>query len=112
MNNPALYVSSDQYLWVLGLVDNTTGSYVTTATVSAQLSDITGDIGSPISLAYQSGSQTVNGRTFAGGNYSGLLGHATDLTAGSNYTCTITITSGAYQTVKVVSLGAQYDGLT
>ena len=115
MNTPTLYVSSDQYLWLLGLTNVSTGAFVTDATVSVQLTDpLNGNanVGSAVSLTYQSGSQTVNGVAYAGGNYRGLLAHSVALVAGQNYIATVTATSGTSQLVKVVTLGAEYDGLT
>lgn len=112
MSQPVLYVSSDQYLWLLGLVDNSTAAYVTGATVSAVITDSTGTTVATVSLTYQSGSQTVNGVVSAGGNYRGLLSHSTSLTAGQNYTVTVTVTNGSAQLVKQFPLAAQYDAIT
>lgn len=112
MSQPVLYVSSDQYLWVLGLVDNSTAAYVTGATVSAVITDSAGTTLATVSLTYQSGSQVVNGVTSAGGNYRGLLAHSVTLTAGQNYTVSVTITNSTMQLYKQFPLAAQYDAIT
>lgn len=115
MATPTLYVSSDQFLWILGLIDNSQAGapYVTNATVTATIADRYGNaIGGTITLSYQSGSQTVNGNTYAGGNYRGVLPHTDPLAAGSKYIVTVTISNGTYQTVKQLTLNAQYDGQT
>ncbi len=111
MSQPTFYVASDSFLWILGLVDNA-GAYVTGATVTATLADSAGvAVGTSISLTYQAGAQTINGTAYAGGNYRGLLAHTVALASLSQYTVTIVISSGAYQTTKVFNVPAIYDGL-
>jgi|SRR6185437_4069740 len=97
-----LFVASDNLIWLLGLVDNNQSppAYVTSATVSAQVSTLDGTaIGSAVTMTYVAGSQTVslpNGQTqtSADGNYKGDLPNTVALVDGTTYYLTVTATSG------------------
>lgn len=97
-----LNLNSDNELYLLGLTDLLTGSYVTTATVSATVKTLSGTTIGTVTLSYVSGSLTVsqpNGltQTSAGGNYRGQLPYSTSLTEGAVYNIVVTATSGSNQ---------------
>lgn len=106
-----LALSSDNLLYVLGLTDNLTGSYVTNASVTASLYDPAGNLvaGSTITLAYVAGSMTVNGKSYADGNYRGQMLNTVGLIQGTVYTVQITISVGSNQLTLSRSISCLYD---
>jgi len=87
-----VYEDNDNLIWVLGLTNNLTEAFVTTASGTAQLKDVDGaNVGSAVTLSYQSGSRTVNGVTYTGGNYAGTLEEDEAIVAGTSYTAHVDI---------------------
>lgn len=95
-----LYKSTTSKLGLIGLVDED-GSAVTNATVTASLTDTSGDElngqSSPITLTHDSG-----------GNYYGTLSEDLDVKAGKRYRVEITATSGNLQSVWRESVNCRY----
>ena len=78
-----LYARNDNLLWVCEVTNGLTGAYITNATVTAQLYDNDGDtVGSQVSCAYTAGSVVVDGKTYAGGNYVGVVEEDAAITVG------------------------------
>ncbi len=102
----SLYIGSDSEICLLGMRDGITGDYLTSGTATYQLtrqnSSTVIDSGS---LTYQSGSVTINGITYADGNYFATLDASitSALAPKSNYTITITFAQSPYDDVRYLN---------
>lgn len=74
----ALAIGNDNRVWLYGLLDTTTGTYVNNAVLTFNVTDPTGAVvASGITMNYVAGSN---------GNYIGILPASTVLVAGTQYT--------------------------
>lgn len=105
-----LYVGSDNLLWLLGLTDEVTNTFVNGATVVATIINPDGSTLATVTLSYVAGPQTVNGVTYTDGCYRGQLPAATALIPQVNYSIETVATFNANVLTKVVVAGAAYDG--
>jgi len=108
--SPVLYLSSANLLYLLGLHDVVSGAFVTAATVTVQLQDeLQNNVGSPITLTNVPGPLTVNGLTYADGNYRGVVpANSLPLTAGS-YNALVTATYQGVTMTKLSPVSVQWD---
>lgn len=84
-----IYLANDNLLQLFGLKDERTNTFVSSATVTAQLKDAAGvAVGSPMTLTHVAGSN---------GDYAGIIPDTTALVAGASYTAEITADNGADQ---------------
>lgn len=80
-----LYVGSDSNIELLGL-QTEDGSFLTAASISCVIKDSSGNTVATVSLTYLGTAVTTGGRTYADGNYRGVLLGSNSLTAGATYT--------------------------
>ncbi len=96
------WITTDNVVWLKGLKDPVAGTYINDATITAQMTDADGmNIGSSIDFSYKSASN---------GEYFGIVPDTLPLADGSQYTLTITATSGAYKLTVKVTRRAAYKG--
>lgn len=108
---PIIYVGSDNLLYLLGLTDQASGTFVTNAAVAANLWDAgrQNQIAGPIALSYVAGPLTVNGNTYADGNYRGQLPASAALSPDTRYLLELTATASGNTLFKRIPLLAEYD---
>jgi hypothetical protein len=85
-----VYVSNDNLLQVLGLMDEAEGNFLNDATVTAVVTDSSGNTLTSLSLDYIIGSQ---------GDYQGTLLASISWVALQSYTVTVTATRGGITAV-------------
>jgi len=102
MSAEQIYLETDNIVWVRGLKDQVTGSYVNDATITATLYDKDDQV---VSGAENLPVPYVNG---SDGDYAGAIPHTVSLTAGEAYTVKVTVTKGDYQTVYKLKRNAAY----
>ena len=102
LGGPGWAVGTDILVRVDQLRDrNSPKQYVNDAAVTGQMTDSAGaPVGGEVTFVYVSGS---NGR------YHGTVPNSLALTAGSQYTFTVTIVSGSLTGVKKITRRAKYD---
>ena len=113
-----LYVGSTNIIWLLGATqtaEDGTSSEFAAGTVTVQIMDLSGaNVGSAVTLTYKSGSKTVNGTTYASGNWSGTLGSDAALVAGTQYQAMVVGTvqgNSKPDLTKLLQVVANYDGV-
>lgn len=100
----SLYISEDMNLKWTGASDDEAGTYLNTATVTAQVKTSAGvAVGSPVTLSYVTSSD---------GNYLGILDAAVTatLTENAQYRIEYTLTQGNYNGFRRILERAQYRG--
>lgn len=107
----SLYIGSDSDVCLLGMRDGITGTYLTsgTAVYTLKRGSTTIDSGS---LTYTAGSYTINGVTYADGNYFGVIDASitANLTPNVNYTLVLTFAQGDYDDTRYLTETAYYRG--
>ena len=82
-----LYVSSDNLLQITGLKNRLTDAYLNSATITANVNDLTGTlVEGPVTLSYVAASN---------GNYAGTVPDHAALQVGSRYDVIISVNGGA-----------------